>query len=55
MKIIMKNNGLNILNKDAPADFKAVSSLLSPKLPNVIIDDNNMESGKAKGIILADT
>lgn len=34
---------------DMPADLMAVSSLLSPKLPNVMRDDSKMASGKACG------
>ena len=34
---------------DMPAAFMAVSSLLSPRLPNAINDDNNMAKGKAWG------
>ena len=33
-----------------PAALMAVSSELSPKLPKVMSDDNNMANGKACGI-----
>ena len=34
---------------EMPAAFIAVSSLLSPKLPNEMSDDSNMASGSACG------
>ncbi len=45
----MKTNGRNICISEIPADLSAVSSLLSPKLPNVISDASRMASGKALG------
>ena len=48
-------SGLNILYKDSPLDFNAVSSLFSDKLPNVIMDDRRIARGSANGIKLAET
>ena len=37
------------MKKDIPDDFKAINSDFSERLPNVIIEDNKTESGKAIG------
>ena len=55
MKITTTVSGLIILYNDKPLDFRAVSSLLSAKLPKVIKEESKMASGKAKGIKLAET
>lgn len=47
--------GRIILSKEKPLDFKAVSSLLSDMLPNVINEERRIAKGKANGIRLAET
>lgn len=42
-------------DKEIPADFMATNSKVSPRFPNVIIDDNNIANGRAKGISVAET
>jgi len=44
--------GRMILNSDNPALFMAVSSLLSPKAPKVMIEESSMARGKAMGTML---
>ena len=39
----------NVCMSEMPAALMAVSSLLSPKLPKAISDDNRIASGKACG------
>ena len=48
-------SGRIILYNDNPEDLSAVNSLFSARFPKVIIDDNNIARGSAKGIKLAET
>ena len=41
------------LNKPIPADLIATNSKLSPRFPNVMIADNKIASGNAKGTRVA--
>ena len=49
MNTTMTINGLNACINDMPAALIAVSSLLSPRLPNAMSDDSSMASGRACG------
>ena len=49
MKITMTISDLNACNSEIPEALMAVSSLLSPRFPNVMSDDSNMANGKACG------
>lgn len=55
MIITTKVKGRMILNKDIPEDFIAVNSLFSAKFPIVMMEDNNIAKGKARGIKDAET
>ena len=46
--------GRIILNNDIPPAFMAISSFFSPKLPKVMMDASNTESGSAIGTQLAE-
>jgi len=43
-----------ILKRESPDDFIAVNSKFSARLPNVIIEPNNIASGITKGTMVAD-
>ena len=47
-------NGLIILNREIPADFRASNSFFSPKLPNAIMEASSTDNGRARGTQLAD-
>ena len=49
------NKGLMKRSKEIPADLIATNSKLSPRFPNVIIDDIKIDRGKANGIAVAVT
>jgi len=49
------SKGLMKRSKEIPADLIATNSKLSPRLPNVMIDEIKIESGNAKGIAVAVT
>jgi hypothetical protein len=53
IRIAIINNGCIKRSKAMPADFMATNSKLSPKCPNVIIDESKRASGKARGTIEA--
>ena len=44
-------SGFITLSNEIPLDFIAVSSKCSPRLPKVISDASNIDSGNAKGTI----
>ena len=48
----MTINDLNDCISEMPEALIAVSSLLSPRLPNVISEDSKMASGRAWGTII---
>ena len=53
MSNTMKMSGRNVCISEMPAALMAVSSLLSPRFPNVMSDDSRMASGKACGISIS--
>ena len=50
MPTVMTMSGLNAFISEMPAALMAVSSELSPRLPNVMSDASRMDSGKAWGM-----
>ena len=55
IKIVTIINGLIKRKSGIPADFMATISKVSPRLPNVIMDDSSKAKGKAIGIKVAAT
>ena len=55
MKTETTSNGLMKRSKEMPADFIATNSKLSPRLPNVMIEDIKIDNGNANGIAVAVT
>jgi hypothetical protein len=52
-KIAVTSNGRINRNNPIPADLIATSSKVSPRLPNVIMDDNKTANGRASGTSVA--
>ena len=48
------NSGCIKRIREIPEDFMAINSKCSPKLPNVIMEANNMPKGKAIGTKVVD-
>jgi hypothetical protein len=49
-KIVKNINGRMNLNNEMPADFIATNSKLSPKFPNVMMEEINIAMGSASVI-----
>ena len=55
IKMATTSKGIIKRNKGMPADLMATNSKLSPRFPNVIIDESSNESGNARGTAVAAT
>jgi hypothetical protein len=55
MQAATTNKGLMNRSNEIPADLIATNSKLSPRFPNVMIDDIKIDRGKANGIAVAVT